>query len=99
MTVFGASGEQEPRGFVVDVYAVVENQLELVSAGEFAIDREIHAMEFCGHCTFQFTGERTHWIHVIVVLLAIRNIPFSHHEGTVLLPIIPNMSHDLSNEP
>lgn len=99
MTVFGASGEQKSRGLVVDVDAVVEDQLELVPAGEFAIDREIHAIELRGHRTFQLAGERTHRIHVIVVLLAIGNVPLGHHERAVLAPIVPNVSHNLSNDP
>lgn len=60
MTTFGASGEQEPRGFVVDIYAVMEDQLELVSARKFAIDREIHAIKFRGHGAFQLAGECAH---------------------------------------
>lgn len=98
MTIFGASGEQESRGLVVDIYTIVEDQLELVPASEFSIDREIHAVDFCGHRAFQFTGERTHWIHVIIVLLAIRNVPLGYHERAILTPIVPNVSHNLSNE-
>lgn len=60
MTIFGASGEQKPRGFIADVYAIMEDQLELVSAGEFAIDRKIHAMEFRGHRAFQLAGKCAH---------------------------------------
>lgn len=99
MAVFGASGEQEPRSLVVDVDAVVEDQLELVSASEFAIDREIHTMEPCSHCAFQLAGKRSHRIHVIVVLLSIRYVPLGHHERTILPPIVPNVSHNLSNDP
>lgn len=98
MTVLGGSGEQEPRGLAARVHAMVEDQLELVPAGELAIDGQVHAIELGGHYALQLAGERAHQAHVVEVLLPVRNVPLGYHERTVFAPIVHNVLHNLPND-
>jgi len=99
MAIFWTPGEQEPRGLVTGIHAVVENQFELVSAGDLAVNRQIHAMKLGGHCTFQLAGKGAHQTHVIVVLLATWDVPLGYHKRTVLSPIVLNVLCNLRKRP
>lgn len=98
MAAVRVPGEQEPRCFVLRAHQVVEHSFELVSVVDLAINRQVHVVHLRGHRALQFAGERAHHAHEIAIRLTIRYVPFGYHERSVVVPILFDVLHHLSDK-